>query len=691
MIGLLTGNQFRISFSILITVCSLILIIIFILTFKGLTEVYKIRWLFGSLVYFFLFFSGILLFESRSYDLDRIAAHVDDSRCFIGKVISKPQKKNKTVKLILRIISYKDSDMWYKCNTKTQAYIQKNYSSGKLAYGDIIIIKTALRHVKGPENPCEFNYKKLLQYKGIIRESYIKSRAWKLIGRANNLLTYSQNLRSFLLELYKKYGFENDEFAVLSALTLGYRDELGAELKKSFSSAGVMHILAVSGLHTGIIFYVLNIVFGFLQNVRYGKTIKLLLVILALWFYALLTGASISVVRASAMFSLINLGSYMRRMINIYNILAALAFFLLIFNPYQVFDVGFQLSFLAVLSIVFLQPRLYSLFTFRNCLTDRIWMLFTVSISAQAGIFPVVIYYFHHFPLYFWLTNILILPIVAVVIFLAILLYAFSPVYHIAHLIAELLNVLLKAINFLVNEVRSLPFSLIEGIYNSFTETVLLYAIIFSLSVYIIFRKRIFSIICLFCIICFLSVNLYRKYNIYMQKEIVIFSVNEHTVLSFVYGRHNLLVTDSNAEINDNILSGLAHNYRDSHGTYYMRNKSIGELTMNKLLFDANNRISCRSLFGNPVFNFCGERILLLCDTHLLEYKGNNKFRVDYIIITGDLMVNICRITGLFDFKQIIVDSSNDFRTQEYWKDMCKANGINTYIISETGAFISKL
>jgi competence protein ComEC len=692
MFGLLTGSQIRIPFYLLIAACLFLFAVKCLFVFKGLTEVYSLRWVFGFLVYLFLFVSGILLSESESYYTKRIYSNIFNSKCFIAKIISEPQQKNKTFKLIMRIIGFEDSNVLRKCNIKILAYIHKDFNSERLTQGDIIVTKTLLRQIQGPDNPYEFDYKRFMYYNGIAFTSYIKAGTWKLTGHSDNLKTYSVRLRNHFLGLYRKYGFENDEFAVLSALTLGYRDELSTEIKRSFSNAGIMHILAVSGLHTGIVFYVLNFVFGFLLNFRYGKTIRLILVILALWIYAFLTGASITVIRASAMFSLIHFGKYIKRTVNIYNIIAALVFFLLVFNPFQVFDMGFQLSFLAVLSIIFFQHRLYKLLTFKSYLPDRIWILFTASISAQIGTFPVVIYYFHHFPSWFWLTNIIILPLVALVIYLAILLFILSPIPQVALFVSKFLNLVLMLINSIAHTVNQIPFSLIDGIYNSLTETIMLYAIIISLSIYIISKNKFYLLISMSCIICFLSLNLYKRYNIYRQREIVIFNIRGYSVINFIRSRNNLMVTGMNPAVSDKVLHGSVKNYWIRHGVSDRINiLNTSDLTVNNTVCDTICRICCCNIYGNPVFSFGGKRILLLCNSKLLEYVTHDKFRLDYIIITGNQKVDIRRLTGLFNFKKIIIDSSNNHHTEKHWKEECRANMINPHITSESGAFVLKL
>ena len=178
-----------------------------------------------------------------------------------------------------------------------------------------------------------------------------------------------------------------------------------------------MHVLAVSGLHVGIIFFILNFLLTPLNRNKRLLKIKLFLLVGALWFYAFLTGLSPSVMRSCTMFSFIVVGENLNKRTNIYNTLAASAFLLMLINPLIIFGAGFQLSYIAVISIVFFQPRLAALVAVKNRILKYVWDLFTVSVAVQIGTAPISIFYFHQFPVYFWLSNFIVIPGAALILY----------------------------------------------------------------------------------------------------------------------------------------------------------------------------------------------------------------------------------------------------------------------------------
>ena len=206
-------------------------------------------------------------------------------------------------------------------------------------------------------------------------------------------------------KFFKENKLEGKEYAVVSALVAGYTDDLDIETMKAFADTGTLHVLSVSGMHVGIIYYVLNLLLLFLSKHRYGNILRVLILLSFLWLYSMITGMSAAVMRSAAMLSFIIVGKSFNRYVNTYNIIAASIFFLLIMNPFTLMDVGFQLSYISVIGIIWLQPHIYSIFDFNTKWKDEIWKVVSVSIAAQIATFPLGIFYFHQFPNYFLPSN----------------------------------------------------------------------------------------------------------------------------------------------------------------------------------------------------------------------------------------------------------------------------------------------
>ena len=230
------------------------------------------------------------------------------------------------------------------------------------------------------------------------------------------------------MELYHRLGFQGDNLAVLSALTVGDKENLSEDMRETYSIAGASHVLALSGLHIGLLSTLFLFFFSFLWK-RWAafKPLGFFLVILFLWAFAFLTGLSSSVVRSVIMFSLLVVSRLQSEKLLSLNTLAATAFLMLLYNPLWLFDVGFQLSFVAVVSILLIQPKLYSLLSVRRCIPRYVWGLLTVSVAAQIGTAPLVIFYFSRFSTHFLLTNLWVIPMVTLILYSAVLMLILTP------------------------------------------------------------------------------------------------------------------------------------------------------------------------------------------------------------------------------------------------------------------------
>ncbi len=392
------------------------------------------------------------------------------------------------------------------------------------------------------------------------------------------------------------------------------------------------------------------------------------------------------------MFSVIQAGLSLNRKINIFNIVFFTAFSILVARPSEISNPGFQLSFIAVLGIVYFQPFFYRLFVFKNLITDKLWMLFTVSVSAELGVFPIIIYYFHNFPVYFWLSNLLLIFPLALAIYLAILLFIFCQFSQIAFIIATVLNFLIKLINSFILKIEKLPGSLVENIYNNASETALLYMFIISVSIFIILKNRKYLSVSLFCMLCFLAVNFTRVCKIYRQNKIIVFNLSKHTAVNLITGRNSYLLTDLNPGKG---MSTLLNTVRPCWLQYGVNNAgkiiNTENIPDDLKICDDNAALCVKKIFNNIFIIFRDRNLLILSDSDLFEYETGDKYRLDYLIISGNLKCRMDAITAMFDADKIIIDSSNDFLARRFWEKECEAYGIDCYIISDEGAFEMEL
>ncbi|MDY6801276.1 MAG: ComEC/Rec2 family competence protein [Bacteroidota bacterium] len=634
------------------------------------TQHFYINRLWGILVTFFIFLLGIQLVKSKQQAKPNFDSN---QKFYIATIIKEPTEKTNSYQTTLSIHYVKDSCCWKREDGKILAYFEKDTNVQKLAYGDRLILQSYINPVIHSGNPKTFNYKKYLAFRDIHYQTYVQSGQFEVLNQEQGpaLYQFSNKLRNNLLNIYQKNNITGDEFAVLSALTLGYKEELSADVRESFSSSGAMHVLAVSGLHVGIIYIILVRILFFLQRNKYGRIIQSLLIILALFFYAFLTGLSNSVLRATIMFSIVGLGKVFIRQSNIYNNIFLSAFIMLLANPYSIADVGFQLSYIAVFSIIFFYPKIYSLIEVKYALVDKIWQLIAVAIAAQIGTFPLTLFYFNQFPVYFILANIFIIPIAIILIYAAVTLFLFSFSDFIVGFLAPAVKYITFGLNYAVKTISELPFSKIHNIQLDLFEVMTLILLIFLISFFILTKRIHFfrlAIVILLIIPCY---NLITKYLKSQEAYFIVYNIPKISAIDFVEYNKNKLFINTKATTDS---SFIKYNIIP-----FWQNQKIQKPTIH-ILPDQPCHYYC----------FKNQKIIQVNSNSLFRYPSNEILAVDYVILSENPRLDIKNLTKNLHFKMLIFDSSNNFYSIAKWKKQCQELGLNYYDLTEQGAFVKK-
>lgn len=495
-----------------------------------------------------------------------------------GKIVSEIQERDKSYKFEFEIEKIRTEKTWQVAEGKVLVYLKKNEFLNDTSFinntdkiynfGDELLIKGSPILTNPPENPSSFDYQKYLKYHYIWHQAFINSYDVVLVNNQNN--TETQSNLSLLQEFRKKaiaFRVYSDSilketmpskqsYGVASALFLGIRDGLDDEVTSAYRSAGATHVLAVSGLHVGILSWIITFIFGFLKKNKKTKLIYLSLILSVLFGYAFLTGLSPSVLRASLMFGTVQIGLSFNRRSTIYNNLAFSAFLLLLFSPYMLFEVGFQLSYLAVFGIVLIQPKIAKIYKAPNKVVKYLWDLLTVSIAAQLITFPICLYYFHQLPTYFWLSGFVVIPAAMVILCGAILIVFFSFFGTvISCFLGMILSCFIKIVNYLIFCIEKMPLSVVENIRISFAESMLLYAFMIGLFCFFVLPKRIFFYFSLLCSLLFCGVNLYKNLDAENQKRLVFYQIRKGFALSLQEGRRSVTLLDSSSFYNKNAQS----------------------------------------------------------------------------------------------------------------------------------------
>ena len=478
--------------------------------------------------------------------------------------------------------------------------------------------------------------------------------------------------------------------SVLSALTLGYKNDLDYNIQKSYAASGAIHVLAVSGLHVGIVFIIISSLLKILGKSIGARILRFVLSLLFIWFFALLTGGAPSVLRASLMFSFIALGTALNRRSSIYNSIFASAFLLLLYNPFLLFDLSFQLSYSAVISIVFFQPRISALLNFNCKILKWAWSLTSVSLAAQIGTIPITIFYFHQFPNYFLLSNFIVIPLATIIIWLSLLFFLSLNINIIADSLAYLLKQIIHFQNTLILKIESWPYALSEGLYIDAIQLTLLILMLLSLMQLLWSKKAVSSLVLASFIFVFLSYSNYKIYEHQDQKKLIVYNIKGFTAINFIDGKDNILLSSlkenskqKDFHINTNWLSLGLKNEK------YINTKQLNSKYIFSNLIKSNNP----HYFSKGEFiQFYNKRILYIQNKTILEQYAHTKLSVDYIIIGNNTRIDVLELSLYFNYQQIIIDSSQSERNLQFWKTQKAINpSKKIYIVSEQGAFIENI
>ncbi len=623
---------------------------------------FSYRWIFGSGVSFFFCALGIAL-STYKKEMVEITYTNNEEQLFLAEIIENPRERNSGIECLAEISLLDENGTIVQDSFKTIKvilYIQKDSLSKRLQYGNTLLVSCRFPARAKTLNPEEFDYEKYLRRKGISASLYIPHEKWNLLAVKEkfSLLNESKQIQLRLMSIFESYGIGGEEYAVLSALTLGNKEYLESDLRDAYATTGASHILAVSGLHVGVVFFVLNFLLSLLFRKNRFAALKMLILILSLWIYAFITGLSPSVIRASVMFSFVSAGVVLQRKSLIYNTVAASAFCMLLYNPFYLFDISFQLSYTAVLSIVFFQPHIYALIRFQNCLAGKTWSLFTVSVAAQLGTFPLTLYYFHQFPSYFWLSGFVVIPLSGIIIYLALTLFALSGIPVLATGIAFILNLILRIMNFFIRHIEEFPYALIPNISFESYDLLFTYIALLLFAFFLFSHRSSCALLFISCLLAYFSIDMIDKCRKMDRKIFAVYNIpGASAVNKMENGRNHLYYKGELPDIYKKITP-----------------------------FWIKNRAALPIVEAGSYFLAGTQRVLLLTDDSYKNYQADFTLPVDYIVLSNNVSYTVSELSGLFRFQMLIADSSNSGYQLDKWKKQCREMDIACHIVKEQGA-----
>lgn len=459
-----------------------------------------------------------------------------------------PEKRSKSIRYEARITRIRTPEKWV--NVDLKALISINQEVAIIpGPGNRLIVNGTLERPMAAANPMQFDYRGYLRNKGIVWTDYLDGRSFQLIPAADHaffLKQWSTGISKWAADVLKANVDDDAAYGLIKAMLLGRRDDLRSDQVSDYTTSGTVHILSVSGMHVAIIFLVITYLLGWMKRWPLGKMLYLTLIIALLGFYALVTGLPPSVQRATLMCIVFVVAEVFSRKHNAMNTLAFSALLILLVDPAALYDVGFQLSYLAMSGIFFLYEPLNSVFTPANKLLKFVWQISALSFAAQLATFPLSLFYFHQFPSYFWLVTPFVIAFTNVLLPAALVLLLLSTlhVFWLQLIVNKVVWLSAYLTNIAVSVPKSLPGYLLENLNLDKVEVALLYALLFT--IWYAYHSRTYQYLkfSYLLVIIFATYSVSRSIQIRLSDQMVVHSVPKHQVVSFKQGSSLYVVSD---------------------------------------------------------------------------------------------------------------------------------------------------
>lgn len=562
----------------------------------------------------------------------------EEVKAYVVKLTTPPEEKSKSWKRVGVVTQVCTHLGWTSVESGINLFFPKSDSAEVLDYGDHILIRGAPQAMEPAYNPGEFDFRKHNANKHIFLQHRLDSGKWQLVSKSSEqgFLFYAQRMRKLCVAVFKRYIAAGQEQGILMALVLGVTDGLDSEVLSAYAASGAMHVLAVSGMHVSILYGILLFVFKPIRKSPASEWTIALLCLLLLWMYAFITGLSPSVLRAVTMFSFVAVARPLGRNTNIYNTLAASAFILLLYDPWLLCAVGFQLSYLAVWGIVYLQRPLNNLWAAPNVVVHWAWQITTVSIAAQWATVAISIYYFHQFPTYFLLANLVVIPASTIVLVGGILLLVVSPLA----IVAEPMGVVLQWCTRYMDEslflTERLPGSLWQPIYLNPVGAVALFVLL--LSIVLLFRHRRFLFMITTVVAAWvLSASVWWQWHQHRHHTWIVYRIPGHHASDWIAEGHSFLHADSLDASRIKFSIVPAHLQENVHT---IRRLSLREHSIHGIQFFS---------FGGKSFAWIGSP----------DYQLPVRLPADAIIISNNAVKSLAPLARCMDSTMVVVDASN--------------------------------
>lgn len=539
----------------------------------------------------------------------------------------------------------------------------------QLEYGSAVIFRKTLQPIANTGNPGAFDYNRYCLFQAITHQAFLNAEDFAIAPRqyGSSFTRWLQDSRALLLGILRQYIHGEQEAAIAEALLIGYREDIDRDLTQAYSNTGVVHVIAISGMHLAMIYGLLLVLLRPLQKGRAANLLRGSVILLLLWAFALLSGGGASILRSTVMFSFLVVGQYINRRVSVYHTLSASAFLLLCYNPFYLWDVGFQLSYAAVLSIVIFLRPMTNLIYFKNRIADHIWKLAAVTLAAQVLTTPLSLYHFHQMPNLFLVSNLLIVPLSGIVLYAELLLCTIAFFKPLAVITGYFVSGMLKAMNEIIYWINALPFAVSNNILLSAVQTILLYVLIVLIAAWLMQGKKQ---LLKYALVVLLLMASERSIEILTARanRIIVYNVPRHSAIDLANAGSCTFIGDDTCR-ND----------------AFIRNFYINP---SRLVYRLDPSGSVGALEKMPPFiYFSGKKLLMLNNAAHLPYFAA-PLKVDIVILSKNAPFSIARLNAQLDCSQYIFDASNASWKIREWKNECDSLHLRRHSVQDDGAFV---
>jgi competence protein ComEC len=590
--------------------------------------------------------------------------------------VSEPlQQRARSYKTVVEVRNIMRDNRKIPARGKLLVYLSDDSAAAGLQQGDRLLIPSQTSPVQYSGNPGAFDYRGYCASQQIYSQAFLRSGEWRhLAGKEGTaVMRWISECREYCLYTLQQY-IGGREAGLAAALLIGYRYDLDREMVQEYTNTGIVHIIAISGMHLALIYGGLLWILRWWPKHRFSEGIKGALIILLLWAFTLLTGGAASVLRATVMFTFITLGKFMLdRYTNIYNTLAASAFLLLCYEPRLLMDIGFQLSYLAVLSIVICYRQTYYLLQSSSRWLDKLWDMTALTLAAQVLTLPLCLYYFHQFPVFFLPANMLTVPLSTIVLYGEILLLISGRVPVLAHGTGQALQLTMQWMNRAVSWIGHLPGALITDINMHPVCMICLYICIAGLLIWWLHQWRQGLLVALTGAALWSITLMLLQIDEQYRRKMVIYNIPGHTCVDIVQA--NKVTTAGDREVMNN----------DSLYNRYLRPAHM--------LYGMKQRLRTGSGGVSPAFTglhilSLGQKRLVIVDSVLPRVIPQKKFRTDYLLLSHNPQVDIRQLEQMFEVGCYIFDASSRLRNIQQWKSDCYMLTLRFFSVPDQGAYV---